>query len=89
MNDREKFYSVINKFQFLKPLWDQNNHEIRIKAFEERIGTMSSGEVHLAKFMAAVWFHDNKYSFDLLSAMNLSGHFRKVIQDWVKEPYWP
>ena len=89
MNDREKFYSVINQFDFLKHLWDQTNHEIRINALEERLGTMSSGEVHLAKFMTAVWYHRNKYDFDLFQAMNLSSNFRKVIQDWIKEPYWP
>ncbi len=90
MNDKEKFYSVINQFDFLKPLWDQVNHEIRIDAFEKRLGLMSSGERHLARFMAAVWFHDNRYEFDLIAALNsLSGKYEQVILDWANMPYWP
>ncbi len=89
MSDRHKFYAAINKFDFLAPLWDQTKHEIRLDDFENRLGTMSSGECHLAKFMAAIWFHDNRYGFDIFQAMTLSDHFRNIIIDWVAEPYWP
>lgn len=90
MNDKEKFYSVINQFDFLKPLWDQTNHEIRMNAFQTRLGTMSEGEAHLAKFMAAIWFWDNRSGFDLFRAIgSVSGRYKKVIEEWVAEPYWP
>lgn len=83
-------YSVVNQFDCLKPLWDQQNHEIRLDAFEQRLGTMSTGEGHLAKFMANVWFHDDKYNFSLIDAMGtVYGDFKAVIEDWVKNPYWP
>lgn len=90
ITDREKFYSVINQFDYLKPLWDQVNHEIRLEAFNDRLGTMSTGEMYLAKFMANIWFHDERYNFSLIDAMGaLYGHFKAPIEDWVKAPYWP
>ncbi|WP_067585241.1 hypothetical protein [Endozoicomonas ascidiicola] len=90
MSDKEKFYSVVNQFDFLKPFWDQKAHEIRYKSLEERLGTMSSGEMFLAKFMANVWFHQDEYPFSLIDAMGtLCGDFKEVIEDWVKSPYWP
>ena len=90
MSDRDRFYSVISQFSFLKPFWDQKNHEFKSDLFEERLGTMSAGEAHLAKFMAAVWLHNNKYHFDLFSAVgSVSGSVESVIQDWVKCPYCP
>ena len=89
MSDKEKFYLVINRFDFLGPLWDQEKHQLKKTEFEDRLGTMSSGEVHLAKFMAAVWFHRDHYGFDLFSSMNLSPNFKTVITDWVLDPYWP
>lgn len=89
MNDRDKFYSVINQFDFLVPLWDQEHHKMKIDTFEKRLGTLSTGEQKLAKFMAAVWSHENQYEFDLFNSMTLSTKFFNVIKDWVNNPYWP
>lgn len=90
LTDREIFYNVVNQFNFLKPLWDQAKHEIRLEAFENRLGTMSTGEKYLACFMANIWFHENRYDFSLIDAMGrLDGPFRRPIVDWVKNPYWP
>ena len=90
MTDREKFYSVINQFHYLKPLWDQENHEIRLEAFEDRLGTLSTGEGYLARFMANIWFHKDRYNFSLIDAMGiLHGKYKAPIEDWVKNPYWP
>ena len=90
MTDKEKFYSVVNQFDYLKPLWDQVNHEIRLEAFENRLATMSTGEKYLALFMANIWFHDDRYPFSLIDAMGtLYGHFKAPVEDWVKNPYWP
>lgn len=87
---REKFYNVINQFDYLKPLWDQKNHKIRLNAFNDRLETMSTGEEYLAKFMANVWFHNDRYNFSLTDAMGtLHGQFKAPIEDWVKNPYWP
>ena len=90
VSDKEKFYSVINQFDFLSPYWDQESHGLRRNSFEKRLGTMSSGEYHLAAFMANVWFNSNEYDFDLFDALGtVSGRFKAVIEDWVKQPYWP
>lgn len=90
VSDRKRFYSVINQYRFLAPYWDQERHEIKLKEFEERLGTMSTGEKHLAKFMAAVWSHEDNYGFDIVDALNfMDGAFAETIKEWVADPYWP
>ena len=92
MTDREKFYQVINSFDFLQPYWDQKKHKVKIDEIEERLGTMSTGEKHLALFMIGVWFHRSQIGmeFDLFTAFStLGGHFRKPVIDWVNNPYYP
>ncbi|USE39118.1 hypothetical protein [Endozoicomonas sp. SCSIO W0465] len=61
-----------------------------MEAFETRLGTMSTGEMYLAKFMANIWFYDDRYPFSLIDAMGtLYDQFKIPIEDWVKNPYWP
>ena len=90
MNDREKFYSVVNQFTFLIPLWDQEHHEIKLDLLETQVTVMSSGERHITLFMANVWFNYERYPFDMLKAASvLSGRYKRVLVEWVTDPYWP
>ncbi len=90
MNDKEKFYQIINQFDFLKPLWKQGKGELRLEELECRMQAMSSGEQELAAFMVSVWCHGREYDFDIFSAMKtLSGQSLQIIKDWIAEPYWP
>ena len=90
MTDKQKFYSVVDRFPCLQPFWNQDKHELRRDAFEKRLGTMSSGEYQLAIFMANVWFHQDEYEFSIFDALGtVSGRYKQVIADWVREPYWP
>ena len=64
---------------------------MHINKFEDALGVMSSGERHMAKFFAAVWFNDNqKYGFDLVDAVaSLDVAPRKLIIEWIAKPFWP
>lgn len=90
MSDRKRFYNVINQYDCLKPYWDQQNHEIKLKEFDKALGLMSTGEAILARFMANVWFGEEKYLFNITdAAATLDGSYKAVIIDWLSKPYWP
>ena len=90
MSDRERFYNIINQYDCLQPYWDQKKHEIKLKEFEQALGRMSTGEAILARFMANVWFGEERYFFNLIDAAGtLGGRYKAVIIDWLSKPYWP
>lgn len=88
---RELFYEMLDKAPRIDHLWDREKNVLNIELFEKELGVMSSGEVHLAKFFASIWFHNNKrYGFDLVDALStLDRSERDLIIDWVADPFWP
>lgn len=88
---RERFYQMLDQVLRIDHLWDREKHELKVNLFEKELGIMSTGEVHLAKFFASLWFNNNKrYGFDLVDAVaTLDSTERKLIIDWVANPFWP
>ena len=72
---QQRFFEMLNRQPRIEKRWDQQNSSLKIEAFEQALGVMSSGEVQMAKFFASVWFHNNKaYGFDLAGCGVLSGY---------------
>ena len=89
MNDKERFYNMVNQTN-LSHYWDQKKHEIKLKEFEQALGRMSTGEAILARFMANVWFGEEKYFFNIIeAAKTLDSKHIQIITNWLKSPYWP
>ncbi|MDH5396210.1 MAG: hypothetical protein OEW97_08025 [Gammaproteobacteria bacterium] len=86
-----RFFILLDRVPYLHHLWDIENNEILIGEFEQALGVMSSGEVHMAKFFASLWFHNNtRYGFDLVDAIStLDGPERELIREWIADPFWP
>ena len=90
MSDRQKFFSVVSEIKLLAPYFDQEKGEILIDDFEQRIKTMSSSEKHLAYFFANVWFNKEKYPLNIIDfTSTVDLEYRKIVSDWILEPYWP
>ncbi|NIB44840.1 hypothetical protein HBA55_34990 [Pseudomaricurvus alkylphenolicus] len=91
MDNHQLFYAMINKVPRIARLWDQDTNDLKLEDFERQLGVMSSGEVQLAKFFAAVWFNDNtRYGFDVVDAVStLNPHSRKIVIDWLIKPFYP
>lgn len=87
----ERFFKMLDRVPRIKHLWNKNRGEIDIKKFEAELGVMSHGEVHMAKFFAALWFHDNqRYGFDLIDAVaRIDTPERALIVEWIANPFWP
>jgi len=87
----ERFYQLLDRVPRIAHLWDREKNEIIVDLFERELGVMSPSEVHMAKFFAAVWFNNNeRYGFDLITAAaSVDLHNLMVIQDWLKDPFWP
>lgn len=91
MNNHERFFKMIDQIPRIAHLWDREKREIKLDQFEYELGVMSSSEVHMAKFFAAVWFNNNNlYGFDLVSAAgDVDFAWLKIITDWTINPFYP
>lgn len=88
---RERFYKMLDQVPRICHLWDRERHELKVDLFEKELGVMSTGEVHMAKFLAALWFNNNsRYGFDLVDAVSSIDHNeRRIIAEWAIDPFWP
>ena len=51
---------------------------------------MSHGERLMAEFFAAVWSGENTHDFDFIdAAKTLEPVHRRVVVDWLNDPYFP
>ena len=72
--------------------WNQERAEMDIQGLTSALGTLSSGERHLAQFYASVWLkHDvpEPLQFNLIEAAQVLDvpSMAKVIA-WVRSPWW-
>jgi len=86
-----RFYKMIDRFPRVSRLWDKQKHDLRVEAFEDELCVMSSSEVFIAKFFAAVWFwSSDKYEFDIVDSWsNIDSETRQIVQDWLAAPFYP
>ena len=92
MNSKTRFFELLNQVPRIQHLWDpKGNGSLIPDIFEKELGVMSSGESEMAKFFAAVWFHDNsRYGFDVVDAMaRVDIEHRELIANWIIDPFWP
>lgn len=87
----ERFFKMLEQVPRMRYLWDRQKAELLVDLFEIELGVMSSGEVHMAKFFAAIWFGDNKrYGFDLIDAVAfIDPPEKQLIINWMADPFWP
>lgn len=90
MNKSDRFFQMLNKCPRITYLWDKETQELDVERFERDVKGMSSGEIHLAKFFAGVWFNNNRYGFDLIAAMQvLDTNNQRIISAWIEHPFFP
>lgn len=84
------FALMLEKTPYLKPLWNLERREYDQELVERYLGTASHGQAIMARFMLAVWRHNNYYDFDLIEAASvLDRENMAVIQEWLANPIWP
>lgn len=89
-SDFNKFSTLISEFPTIAKFWDLDKKELDIAALESNIGTMSSGELSLARWLGGVWLHENRFGFDLFDDMeNFDEKSMAAFQKWVSEPFFP
>ena len=88
---QDKFFNMLSKVPRLEHLWDKEKRSLDVPSFEAELNVLSSGEVHMAKFFAAVWFGNNtQYGFDLVDAVReIDPAKREVVMQWMSAPFWP
>ena len=71
-------------------LWDFELCEMRLKAFEKYLDVASRGEVVFAKFLAVVWYGQDRYGLDIADvATFLDPAARHLVARWDLSPIWP
>ena len=87
-----RFYNRVSPYGFRR-YWDHASHELDMEGLSNAMGTMSSGERHLARFYASVWLKHHvpeELRFDLVEAVQvLDARSLDQIVQWVRSPWWP
>ena len=87
--DMARFYSIINQYPNISALWNWEKRELHSSSFASSLGSLSHGEVVLFRFFEMVWNHSNKGVDIADAAAVLDEKERKMIADWLLEPFWP
>lgn len=91
----ERFFKMLDRVPRIRHLWLREPGEIDCEAFEAELGVMSSGEAHMARFFASVWFNQNSFTppgleFDLVDALaSIDKAHADLIIEWINDPFWP
>lgn len=84
-----RFALMIDQYPRFSKYWNWEKRECDIDRLNEAMGVMSHGERILAQFFLSVWKNNNQ-SFDLLDAASvLDLPERKIIIEWLRDPFWP
>ncbi len=71
-------------------LFDWKKRELIFSRLDSYLENASSGEDMIARFFAGVWLHNNKYEFDMISAVKrLDTRKLNIIYKWLDNPIWP
>ena len=87
-----RFRDLLEQVSYLQPYWtwDGAEPQCQIDDIQSAMDAWSHGERIMAQFMVGLWGHTNKFEFDLFEAAGtLDEANRKIISDWIKDPFWP
>lgn len=84
-----RFAALICQYPNVAALWDWEERVMRATSFDRVLPGLSHGEKILLRFFEMIWNHDNR-GFDLADAAGvLDLKERKMIADWLVDPFWP
>ncbi len=88
--EQNYFKSMLGEYPRLHGFWDFEKIEFDGKLLENSIYALSHGEQLMARFFAAVWLGEDKFSFDFIEAARiLDSQSKKTIIDWLENPVFP
>lgn len=87
----KRFYALVEQTSsVVASLWDQARYELKVVEVKDALAQMSTGEAHMFRFFASIWFHENRYGFDLAEATKiLDKKNRAIIASWLNDPFYP
>lgn len=90
-SEKRQFAELIeNHAPEMSHIWDFEKEEYLPEMGEKFIGVASSGQVILLHFFQAVWFHRDKFNFDITDAASTLDYEKKqMISEWFLNPFWP
>lgn len=75
---------------YLVPLFCFDARVYREDVVERFLGLATCEQAIMARFVLGVWRGEDKFNFDFTEAASvLDVDQRKVIADWMLEPFWP
>ncbi|CAI2537017.1 hypothetical protein [Serratia ficaria] len=87
--EQERFASMLAPYPRLSTYWDFDKTEVNEQQLRNAISVMSSGEQHMARFFLGLWTGDPA-GFELTEAVAvLEAKDRKLLVDWICNPFWP
>lgn len=89
LTSRERYHLMLKAFPLLSGYWDESANELRYDEMKAALGVLSRGEQIMARFYLSVWCGENE-GFDFLDAAGrLDLDSKKIIINWMIDPFWP
>ncbi|WP_447907991.1 hypothetical protein [Serratia fonticola] len=87
--EQARFADLLAPYSRLSGYWDFEQRECREASLRSGLNAMSSGERQLAQFFLSLWTGQDE-GFDMLEAASvLDDRERKMLIDWLADPFWP
>lgn len=87
--EQKRFKETLEQFPQLSLFWNFEKREYDAKGLGKTLNVMYHGERLMAEFFVAVWTGENTHDFDFIdAAKTLESDHRRVVFDWLSEPYF-
>ena len=87
--EQRRFEQMLKQCPRLYGFWNFETKDFNSQAAKEQMGALSSGEQILLKFFSSIWLGENT-GFDLIdAAKSLDPESLQLINNWLKEPFFP
>lgn len=87
--EQARFAELLAAYPRLSGYWDFEKRECREETLRSGLNAMCGGERQLAQFFLSLWTGQDE-GFGMIEAASvLDGRERKLLIDWLADPFWP
>ena len=80
---------VEEQMPYLLHLFDFERGMLLTSKLDDYLAVASHGEQIMARFVATVWTHENKYEFNIVDAASVLDEQQVVVvTSWLRQPIW-
>lgn len=87
--EQRRFERLLSLYPVLYSCWNFDTRDCDTDRLNDVMGALSGGEQVMASFFIAVWTGNTDAPFSIVDAGALEDEHRRVIADWLLDPFYP